>query len=315
MNRTSQFYFNVCSNTDSPSFIIVTFPSNKYIINQTIVCLVNCVLIIPAILLNGVQLFTILRSPLLKAKVCYFLIAAQSTIDLALATISIPAFTYLIYSEVIGTANCMVIFVLTVVGLVPGGLSLAALCALTFDRYMGILYPIAHRNRVTRRMFFIYFGLFTVMLLTGVPIATTSAIVYYVGMTIVIGASLVLNGIAYIKIFVAVGRRIQPNDNNLDCSVDSNSSKASKRKRFLQELKLAKSCALVVGVFYICYLPGLVISLYYFQTNKLKYRVAHSWYVTNFALNSSLNSIVFFWKRPILRKEALRTLKKLRKLF
>lgn len=294
-------YVNACFSMDSPSFIITEFPSDIYIQSQIAVCVVNCALMIPALILNGLCIITICKSHVFKGKFCFFLIMSQSVIDLLVTTITIPSYTYLIYSELVGTANCLHIFILNIIGLLPGGLSLAILCALTLERYLGILHPIFHRNRLSKKMFYIYVCVCTLVLLIGVPIAATSATVYYVGMNVVIGLSLIVNAVAYTKILIAIMGRFRT---QRDGNTDSNSSQASRRRRFIEESKLVKSCAFVVGLFYACYLPGLVLCLYYIQVDKLKYRVAHSWYSTNFALNASVNSIIFFWKRPILRKEA-----------
>lgn len=316
MNTTTEKVFKFCGTENSPTFIILVFPSNQYILNQMLVCVVNFVLVIPAILLNGIYVITVLRSHLLRGKICYFLIGIQSVADLLVAGLTIPSFTYLIYSEINGNSSCTTLFVLTTIGLIPGGLSLASLCAITFERYMGVIRPIFHLNYLTKKVFIIYMIVSTVILSIGVPYASRFVLVYYTGMVIVIGISLLVNAAAYIKIFVAVGQRIQP-DNSIHererLEKKSGRTRLNKRKNILLESKLARSCAFVVILFYICYFPGLVASLYFVDTNKLIYRVVHSWYVTNFALNCSLNSIVFFWKRPILRKETIRVFQKLKR--
>ena len=42
----------------------------------------------------------------------------------------------------------------------------------------------------------------------------------------------------------------------------------------------------------------------------MNYKVATCWSVAVIALNSSPNSLVFFWKRPLLRQEARNVLRK-----
>lgn len=310
MNGTLPLDVTLCSDDDSPSFIITNFPSSKYVHNQIAVCVVNCILIIPALLLNGVCAATILKSCRMRRRVCYFLILVQSVVDLLVATITIPLYTYLIYSELIGTASCLGVFAVTVIGLVPCGLSLAALCALTFERYLGVLHPISHRNNLSKKIFMEYILACTLTIFILTPFGAIYALMYYIGVASFIGASLLINAFAYVRIFVAVGKKVvqRRTSDKRENVLDDRSSRNNKRKRFLRETKLARSCALVVGIFYLCYLPGLV-SLLYFKSDYLTFRVAHSWYLTNFALNSSVNSLIFFWKTKLLRKEAAKMLK------
>ncbi|XP_046863454.1 uncharacterized protein LOC124457217 [Xenia sp. Carnegie-2017] len=149
----------------------------------------------------------------------------------------------------------------------------------------------------------------TVVLFLGVPIATISAIAYYFAMIFVIGLSVILNTFSYMRIFIAVRKRLASAGRENTHSRRTDTSIKSEKRRSIQESKLARSCAFVVFIFYLCYLPGLVLSLYFIQTDKLVYRIVHSWYSTSITLNASFNSIIFFWKRPLLRKEVYRVLK------
>ena len=305
----TSFSIKPCSSFDSPSFIITHFPSQKYVHNQLAVCLVNCALILPGFLLNVVSVVTFCKSRKLKGKMCFFLIMLQSLVDLCVVTISIPLFTYLFYAEAVGQVSCTEIFIFSSIALITGGLSLASLCALTFERYIAVLHPITHRNSLTKNKILIYMAVSTVVLFLGVPMATISAIAYYFAMFFVIGVSIILNTFSYMRIFIAVRKRFASARRDNTHSQRTDTSLKIERRRFIQESKLARSCAIVVFIFYMCYLPGLVLSLYFIQTDKLVYRIVHSWYSTSITLNASFNSIIFFWKRPLLRKEAYRVLK------
>jgi hypothetical protein len=125
-----------------------------------------------------------------------------------------------------------------------------------------------------------------------------------------VGTILALNTFAYVKIFLTarnvhfVGNRI----GDFSETTEQNSQEFERKRKSLREVKLAKSCALVVVLSYICYVPGLLCYSAY-KNDKVNLRVAYSWSMTIIALNSSLNSIVFFWKRPLLRGEAAKILK------
>ena len=78
------------------------------------------------------------------------------------------------------------------------------------------------------------------------------------------------------------------------------------RKKVLQNIKMAKSCAIVVGLVYICIIPIAVFS--FSATNQQK--LLTLWSANTAYSAPSLNSIVFFWKNQILRKEALKLFQK-----
>jgi hypothetical protein len=142
MNLTAGSQFvERCSVLAGTSVSIVQFSSNAYVINQIIVCLLNCLLSVATVLLNSIAILTIYKCFHLKVKICYFLVYLQSMVDLVAGAVSIPLFTYVLASELVGTANCVVNFIISTVAFVPMGLSLAMLCALSFERYMGVLHP------------------------------------------------------------------------------------------------------------------------------------------------------------------------------
>ncbi len=100
---------------------------------------------------------------------------------------------------------------------------------------------------------------------------------------------LLFNTFAYARIFLSV-RHMRFFGEKIG---DSSTEQISNLKRkTLREQKLAKSCALVVAVNYLCYLPS-VVSYLHFKDDLLNYRAFHSWSITIYALNSSLNSVIF----------------------
>jgi uncharacterized RDD family membrane protein YckC len=77
-----------------------------------------------------------------------------------------------------------------------------------------------------------------------------------------------------------------------------------KAKNLIQNVKLAKSCFLVVMSSYVCFLPACIIVGIIHNRNEVVY-MAQMWSETFLLLNSSLNSVLFFWRNNGLRKEAL----------
>ncbi len=307
MKPTVQHFVHVCPFGGRSTFIIQQFPSDKYIMNQIIFCTINCVLMIPTILLNGISILTILKSSQLKAKLCYLQILIQSAIDLGVGVISLPLYTFVRASELLGTANCVSTFVTETIAYMMFALSSISLSMLTIERYTSVLHPFVHRLHFTKRRILIcnFCSALPVIVSPAVVIASDK-IISIVSAAFVM-MIVVLNTLAYTRIFLAVRNVQLCRDKVGDCSTEQSAANLE-RKRSLREQKLAKSCALVVVINYLCYIPSVVCYQYY-KDDPMNFRVSHSWSMTVYALNSSLNSIIFFWKSPLLREEAFKVVK------
>lgn len=302
-------FLKTCPKYGGSIYVIQQFPSSKYVINQIIFCIANCVLIIPTVLLNGVSVLTIVRSSQLEGKACYFLILVQSGIDLAVGAIGITFYTLARASEVLGFANCTLFYSCEKIFQVTTGMSFLTLFLLTAERYAAILHPVAHRVRLTKRIILICICLLTLPVFLFNFVKFPSEFIHSTAAISFVGLILACNTFAYIKIFLAA-RNAYSSDRIADSSTTTPHAPPDfeKKKKALQDVKLAKSCALVVVLSYVCYIPGMVCYTLY-KNDQLDLRVTYSWSMTIIALSSSLNSVVFFWKRPLLRAEALKMLK------
>ena len=315
MNSTivSQFVKR-CSVLAGTSVSIVQFPSSGYVINQTIVCLLNCLLTVITVLLNGIAILTVYKCFHLKEKICYFIICLQSIIDLITGAVSIPLFTFVIASEIAGTANCVGNFIISTVAFIPMGLSLAMLCALSFERYMGVLHPVVHRNQITKTSLEVYVCISAVVILLMMAISLVYSELYFVFGAVNICISLILITFFYTRIFQSARRRFRLETRPGHVLVQHNLSEKKRKQQFLKELKIAKSCFLVVVVFLLCVTPVCIVSVLSLTVSPKMlplFRVFQSWAITISLLNCSLNSIVLFWTRATLRKEAVNVLKKI----
>jgi hypothetical protein len=138
---------------------------------------------------------------------------------------------------------------------------------------------------------------------------------YSMVFTIVVYAALVFlllsTEYAYIRIFI-VGRQKLGHSGNRPGAAEQTQAGLNKKRSFVRELKLAKSCFLVFICYLICFIPGPLI--YFIEPENDTHiirRVKRNWILTLFALNSSLNSLIFFWAKPMLKKEAIKVLKRL----
>ena len=313
MNNTTSNYVKECSIVGYPHVIIEKFPSSKYVVSQVVSCVAMCVLTIPVIFLNGITMFTILKSHQLKAKVCHFLVFIQSMADLFVGLFTLPLFSYLFLSEVYGSLNCTISFVFSTIAFVPWGLSLASLCALTLERYMSVMYPIRHRNYVTKKMVLIYISCVVLVTLVIVPLAVVSAFFYYIFCAVYAIVPMLLHTFCYIRIFCSMRKRIRRwnGSENSDQAKTAKPPNRAGKQYSMMELKLATSCALIVVTFYLFCIPGEFLNIYYLEKDIILYRVIISWYATALGVNTIINSVIFFWSRSVLRKEAWKVLKEI----
>ena len=312
LNNTT--YIEMCDFGGSITlFAVRQFPSRKYVISQIFYLVVSGVLIIPTVLLNSISALTIWKSSHLQEKVCYFLIFIQSFSDMAVGVISIPANFALAALELRGIANCIHVVVLLAIAYVPAGTSLTTTCLLTFERYLSILHPVVHRSHVTKTRMLICVCCGTVWFaIIGPVLRVISEEISTVLNEAAVAIVLIFNTFAYVRIYFAVKKMRFSNDSIGDYSTEQVSSKQmGERRKSLRERSLAKSCALVVLICYVCYLPFAVCYIY-FSDDPIHFRVTTFWSWTVVTLNSSLNSVVFFWKRPLLRQEAMNILKRKR---
>ena len=172
---------------------------------------------------------------------------------------------------------------------------------------MSIVYPVYHRNKITKKKVTIAAIIVTSfnITLTVLSFFIHGLIDTYVIIVFPLYATYV--AAAYTKIFLVASRksRVLP-----DVNEENTSSLERKKKRaVLKDLKLAKACLLVVVCYFICMLPGPLsyVLLKDFVNWQIQNMVS-IWAGCMVFLNSVLNVSIFFWKNSMLRHEAKKTL-------
>ena len=307
MNTTNEELFQHCNLFKSRYQVFSKIPPKAVLNSMLSACTVISILIIPTILLNGISVLTIMKCSQLKEKIAYFLIMVQSLADLAVGFISIPFMSYTCITDALGTADCFTQLVVVNVMPLPILISLITLTAMTVERYMSVIHPVKHRNLVTKRRL-------TVFVVCGCLFITVCNVLLSVLQSQLIGGFvsiytslfLLLTIFVYTKIYFALKRLKHPGNVG-----DNGTQNNQNRLNFVKKLKLAKTCFLVVACFLLCFLAAIVILLFQPYVERSGYSVLKIWAGTAMTLNSSLNSVIFFWTRPLLRNEAFKVLKKM----
>ncbi len=295
-------YWRICHFHTDEIRMITGFPSNVYYTKE-IALIFNILLTILTIFLNSVTILAFMRSTQLKSKKSYFLIMLLSVNDLLVGLFGNSSYVSLLIAIKLGYPECKIYIAFEVVSICLSSMSIMTLFALNIERYLSILHPFYHRTKVTRSRLLKMVVAFWLLPLT----LRSLQFIFGKIMKIIISATIVCVVFStvyiYASIYIAMQRRpclAEPRETEGQVTVTQIVEGRTNKKKELQNFKMTKSCAIVVGLVFVCNLPFAV-------TNSLPTRItptlAVMWTVTFSLSASSLNSLVFFWKNAILRKE------------
>ena len=322
---------------------IVTKPPTSYIVNSIIACIVNVVLFFAGTFLNALVIYVFWKTQKLRHKVSYFMIMVLSSIDVLVTSILHPAHLVMSISEIIGKANCAYKMFYHIATVVLSGMSFLTFFVMNIERYLSIVHPIFHFRHVTKLRCFLVCSLFWSLTIICGPVAyplrlnvqfvvTVSAVIIMFGTCYI-----------YLAIFyIAKKKRRRQNQKSIeDFSHTDNTrsdnvpdavsdrgvqdgapehvsdingqrsvrqeagGKSKKTISFLHDLQLAKMYVLVVFSCFALNLPNaVVLSMFHDRLKTVDGFVQSKiWTVTLVLMNSTVNSLIFFWANEGLRKE------------
>ena len=300
MNSSSENETTPCRvfETSSSAFL-GNHLSGALFTNQVTVFVVNIILIMPTLLLNAASIVTILKSSQLRSKPCYFIILLQSAADLAVGALGTPLFLVYLSRGIGGISNCLIAVVACRLSFTTFGVSLITFFGMTLERYIAIIHPFAYDTKVTNNKILVAVSVAATvsMLLLGLSVIILRSIEIVV--IVIMALLFTFTTFAYTRIYVVVLKKTNQQNFVHDVNDERNL-----RKRFFKEIKKAKSCFLVV----ICYSILGFVPLTLLLVLKDQQAV-ENWLITLCTLNSSANSVIFFWTKTMLRREAVKTLK------
>ena len=184
---------------------------------------------------------------------------------------------------------------------------------MTVDRYFGVLHPLKHRTLITKKRILVFCCCSAPLMILMYALSLLRVGPAERFISVVLFMLLFVTGFVYTRIFLAMKSRQPPGIvgqlNNVHEAEQSAVTKRHIKSNILKQIRMAKSCFIVVVCFLVCFFGGIAISLPHGLNIYEKYALK-SWSKVMVLFNSSLNSIIFFWTRPLLRNEAWKTLKK-----
>ena len=298
----SEIHLATCHIHGNLFTFVRNLPSKAYAINQIFMIVFNGILMFFTVLLNGIAVATVAKSHL-KNKVCYFLILVQSAIDLSVGLITIPLFIVYLISPFVTVEICTVNAVTIQTYFLPCVLSVITLSAMTMERYISVLYPYSYHSFVTKKRILAYVGgcgTVSVLVMALSFLIRTLSMILFAGALVLF---FIFTAFAYTRIYLVV-RRLSRSRNQLE---NIQTQGIGRWKAFQREVKHAKSCFLVVVCFFMFLLP-ISVPPTIFNFSRINNMVQQSWSVTFLILNSSVNSVIFYWTKSVLRKEATKLL-------
>jgi hypothetical protein len=183
------------------------------------------------------------------------------------------------------------------------GFSFLALLAMSIERYLAMYYPIFHRNSVTRRklltllavLFILHFTILMIIYANDWVISTPVFMIVF--MAIVFPPFVFINYKLY-KISRNI-RRIKA---------------TSPEKRTTINLKNIHTCLLAVACLLVLSIPTTFYVAFHFAEKSMttNVRLCYVWAASVCTMNSTCNSLIFFWKNKVLRTEGIKILKTLK---
>ena len=290
---------------------------SKYKVSHVILVIINSIFLVSTLVTNSLTIITFWKSSQLRKKVSFLFVLVQSIVDLTFGVIASSLALSGLLDGFQPPYNCTLRFVAirTMIALVP--FTLLTLTGLNLERYFGIVHPISHRTKLTTKLFWKYilfsfvctvisFGLSIIRPINWIRYSTPLSFIAFL-----IGSIFI-----YCKIFSAGAfRRVNGENvpaNSQQANGEPPSSTNTARKRFEQDIKLAKSCLLVVICFICACLPVAIIRILSTtgNLNTFDFIFYRSWTGTLFLANPTLNSYIFFWRNRLLRSEAVKVLRR-----
>ena len=191
------------------------------------------------------------------------------------------------------------------------GFSLFALLTLSIERFLALTCPFFHQTAITKRRLIIFQLILMTVTVSTLPLQhlktkTIGNMLIAVFLLCVLLTFIFLN---YKMLAIAKTKR---EDQRAGITTTSN----GERKRDMKKCKTISTCSLAVCCFFVCFLPGIIVSLWSFAS-KTEWNDTHVvlfkiWSNTFGTMNSTLNCLIFFWRNSILRREGMKIAKCLR---
>ena len=263
---------------------------------------VNIIFTFSGIISNTLVIMSFWKSSQLQKKLCHFMIVVLSFFDLVTVVTIYPGILLYLISwlrEDYDLLLKMRIYLHNFEGIL--GVSFLALLVMNIERYLGTYYPIFHRTFVTKRR------LLTLLAILLIP----TTVIYIISRN-----GFVIQDTEYLMIFFAlyflpfifvnfklfiIARKVHRERAVLP----------GRRTRI--NLKNVSTGLWAVACLTLSFIPNsFYIAFSLAEKSISTVRLSFIWALTSVTINSTLNSLIFFWKNKVLRTEGMNILRTLK---
>ena len=261
-------------------------------------CIVNIVFTFSGIILNTLVIASLLKSSQLRKKLCYFMILVLSYFDFAAVITNHPVIVvYLVVWLTENYALLSKVDIYTRIASAFLGFSFFALLVMNIERYLGAYYPVFHRTSVTRRRLLTFLAMLviftTALLILMIVLMFSPAVGGVISMAITILPFVFINYKLY---------RISK-QNRVNNAI-------SPQQRSKINLKNVSTCLLAAACVVVLAIPSSLFVAFSFvgKPTSTNAELCRVWGITMYTMNSTFNSLLFFWKNKVLRAEGIKIL-------
>ena len=288
-------YVKKCHVFQNTHLLVTDLPSSKYEFIQIAIIFAMSILIFLTVLLNLVATVTILKSHQLKNKLCYFLILIQSAVDLGIGSLGMPLIIYYLVTPFVAIQNCAASIGALKLSVLPTTVSIFTSCAMSFERYIGILHPYKYASLLSKKRIKTYLVFGVVVSITVVVLSFFFAGIVGTFLQLILPFFIIFTAFVYTRIYLVVRRLHRSEARPTPYPKDENQTR---KKLFLRQIKYAKSCFLVVVCFVVSFMPPLMYSVFLKLFGPgLDFNIYLSWMLMMGNLYPCLNSIIFFGQK------------------
>ena len=261
-------------------------------------CIVNIIFTFSGIILNTLVIASLLKSSKLRKKLCYFMILVLSCFDFTAVITNHPLIV--VHLVVWLTENYALLNKLKIYEYSAGtflGFSFFALLMMNIERYLGTYYPIYHRTSVTRRRLLTFLAMLLIF--------QTVLIILVIVEVIPPAASTVIFTVIAFPPFMFINYKLYRISKQ-----NRRNNAISPQKRSKINLKNVSTCLLAAACVVVLSIPSGVFVVFSFlgKERRANAKLSEIWGITLYTMNSSFNSLIFFWKNKVLRAEGIKIL-------
>ena len=308
-NSSATNFIETCKFLNDREILIIKFPSDTSVLQHIILLVICIILLFSTVFLNGLTITAIWLCGQLKSKVFCFTVMLKSVVDLAIGVVILPFFIALVSREIAGNPTCVEHFISKKVGVLLYIYSVTVMCTMNIERYMAVLHPTTHRNKVTKTIllktiklaFFLQAVLFALSIIDVqiFPLILVTTVLLLIATTIFVYTRIVLSRV---KMHTQKGRV---------ASLQAESVGRMRMYKAIKEVKLATTSIAVAVSFLVCFLPSTIS--YIFRLNaqpNFSLVVRTRWFSMLVVLSTTLSPIIFFWRNRAFRITGIASIKR-----